>query len=130
MADGHPQAHFVRQMLQLHLPQAGAGAVAATTIGDDEQLLRLRIAHTPHLEPPRPNGRDREGGGVMRHPDAHPAFVGAHVVDAIGQGLAQFLVHKVMDAHPRWLPLGVPLSPGILEVPHQLLLLRVYGDDR
>lgn len=54
--------------------------------------------------------------------------VGAEVVDAIGDRLAQFVILEVVHPHGGRLARGMPLLPGILEVPHQLLLLGVHRD--
>src|SRR5215471_4609045 len=37
---------------------------------------------------------------------------------------------EIIDTHGYRLPGGVPLPPRVLEVPYQLLLLGVHGDDR
>ena len=51
--------------------------------------------------------------------DAHadPALVTRHVVDAVGDRLAEFLVHEVVDEHLLGLTARLPLAPAVLEFP-------------
>ena len=130
MADTDAQTARIGETLQFPLPQPRAGAVTAAAVGGDQQLLGLRIHRCPHLEPPGPDRRHREGGRVMVHADAHPADVGVQVIDPIRNGLAQCGVDKIVDADLGRLALGVPLLPSVFEVADQLLLLRVDRDDR
>src|SRR5512132_3198851 len=123
------QATLLSEALQFPLPQPRAGAVAAATVGGNQQLRGLRIHCRTHLEPPGTDRCDREGWRVMVHADTDPADVGVQVVDAIGDGLAQLRVNEVVDADLWRLALGVPLAPGVLEVAHQFFLLRVDRDD-
>src|SRR5438445_10284269 len=57
-------------------------AVAATTVGGDQQLRRRRIAQAPHLLPPALHRRDGERRRIVIDADTHPALVGRHIVDA------------------------------------------------
>jgi hypothetical protein len=60
----------------------------------------------------------------------HPTGVDAHVIDAVGNGLALRIVREVVDANLRGLLLPLPLSSALPEEAHQLLLLGVHRDDR
>ena len=53
--------------------------------------LGLGYIGEPICLPPGADRRDRKGRRVMVHADADPAGVGAHVVDPIGNGLAELL---------------------------------------
>jgi hypothetical protein len=66
----------------------------------------------------------------MVDPDAHPALVRPQVIDAVGGCLPQLGVGKVMNPHRLRLSLWLPFPPSVVEVPHQLFLLGVYGDHR
>ena len=61
---------------------------------------------------------------------AHPAGVGADVVDLVGVDLAQDGVFEVVHAHRFGLALGPPFPAAVLEVLHQFLLLGVHTDHR
>jgi hypothetical protein len=63
-------------------------------------------------------------------PHADPTFVGRLVVDPIRGDLAQLFVLEVLTSDLFRRPLGLPFSPGVLEIPDQFLLLRVDRDDR
>jgi hypothetical protein len=47
------------------LPQPGAVAVGATTVGADQQPGGVRVQGLSDLPPPRGDGVDRERGGVV-----------------------------------------------------------------
>jgi hypothetical protein len=66
----------------------------------------------------------------MVHADADPTEVGADVVDAIGDGLAQLLIDEVIHANLRRMPRGMPLTTGMLAVSEEFLLLGIDRDDR
>ena len=61
--DGDPE--FIGQHLQFPLPQAHAVAIAAATIGIDQEPLGGRIAGSAEHAPPAPYARDRKRRGVV-----------------------------------------------------------------
>ena len=65
----------------------------------------------------------------MVHAHADPPEVGADVVDAVGDSLAEFLIDEVIDADLRRMPRGVPLTARILEVAEEFLLLGIDRND-
>ena len=73
---------------------------------------------------------DGELGRVGGDPDADPALVGGHVVDAVGHHLAELLVLEVVHLHAPRIALGTIVASAVLVVADQLLLLGVDGDDR
>src|SRR5919106_433814 len=124
------QARAIGQLLQLPLPEPEPGAVAASGIGRDEQRARAPVAGAPHLLPPAADRAHRKAGSVVVDPDAHPAGVAGEVVDAVGHRLALDGDEEVVHPHGLGQARRAPRPPGILEIPHQLLLLRVHGDHR
>jgi hypothetical protein len=78
----------------------------------------------------KPSARFRRmnpnNGRVVIDSDAHPALVPSQVVDPTGDHLAEVLVREVIDAGPFGPPLRLPFPARILEIPDQLLLLRVH----
>jgi hypothetical protein len=74
--------------LQLVLPDVRPIAVAAAGIGGDEDLARARVALAAQLLPPCLDGGDREHRGVVVDADADEAIIGAHIVDAVRDGLS------------------------------------------
>ena len=99
VADLQRQAQVVGQLLQRHLPQPAAAAVAAAAVGGDQQFAGLGEAPAAHLLPPAADAVGGELGRVVVDPHAHPALVAGQVVDAVGDRLAQLLVREVMDLH-------------------------------
>ena len=62
MTHGDGEPGVVGESLQLPLPQAGPGAVAAAAIGGDQQVVRAAIYRASHLLPPTANGVHGEAG--------------------------------------------------------------------
>ena len=59
----------------------------------------------------------------MAHAHADPATVVAGILDAVGNGAAQFRIDEVMDKYALRITLRAQLSAAILEVSDQFLLL-------
>jgi hypothetical protein len=72
---------------------------------------------------------DREFGCVVVDADIHPARIGADVINAIGNGLAEFLVDEIMNLHLVGAALGPVVAAAILVGANQLLFLCVNRDD-
>ena len=119
------QPRGVGELLQLHLPQPTATAVGTAPVGRDQQPPRLRIRHAAHLQPPPPERLHGEYGGVVILPDAHPAAVTGHVVDAVRNRLAERLVDEIVYLDPLRLPLRTPLPAPVAILSNQLLFLGV-----
>ena len=62
---GDAQCEGVSQALQFGLPRPRAIAIAAASIGSDQQVRGHRIGGASHHAPPLANGRDREGRRVV-----------------------------------------------------------------
>ena len=82
--------------------------------------------------PPASNRPHREGRGVVIDAHTHPAFVAVQIVDAVRNGLAARRARdqEVVDAHAVGRSRRTPRAAGILEVPDELLLLRIHRDRR
>ena len=66
----------------------------------------------------------------MVHPDTDPTPVLSHIIDPVRDNLAQFPVCKVVYQGLFWLALRLPFATSVFEVPNQLFLLGVDGNDR
>ena len=89
----------------------------ATTVGS--------LAH--HL-PPLPDRRNGERRGVVISTDIDPCLVATHVVDTVGDCLADGVTRKIMYQHFFGCGHGLPLSATILEVTDEFFLLGVDGN--
>src|SRR5918996_1237247 len=129
VTDRNRQPRASRELLEFPLPEPHPRAVAATGIGGDQQRPRPRIRLSAHDRPPARDRAHPEPGGIVIDADADPALVATEIVYAVGNGLALLRHEKVVDAH--WLggPSGAPGAARILEVAHELLLLRVDRND-
>jgi hypothetical protein len=88
------------------------------------------IAGSADLVPPAANAVDGEGCGVMVDAEIDPAGIGGEVVDAIGDGTAEFLDQEVV--HPDLLGIACRaiFATSVLEIANQFLLFRIDRDDR
>src|SRR6266568_8074591 len=80
--------------LQALLPQPCSTAVAATGIGQYQQLRRCRKGCPSLVFPPAGNRVDGKGWRVGRVANVHGTAVIEHVVDAIGHGSPQAVARK------------------------------------
>jgi len=102
------------QRSEFGFPGPGAVPVRAASVGGDQQPGGAGVDGVAGGSPPRADGVDREGGGVVVGADADPSGVRGQFVDPVGVGLAQFLVDEVVDFD--WLrrPGRAPLGPVVL----------------
>src|SRR6516165_1937750 len=124
------QLQAIGKILQSHFPEAASAAVAASPIGSDQQISRVRIALAPHFLPPSVNRLRGKLSGVVVNAHADPALVVRYIVDPVRNSLPEGLVHEVVDAYLVGLPLWHPFAASVLEVTHQLLLLGIDRDYR
>ena len=115
-------------MLQVELPGARRGTVAAAAVGEDLQALGLRIVLAALGAPPLLDAVDGERRGVGGSADEDGAGhwrAGRRCRrdgEALGIGGKVVVVDEFGAA--------VPLRAGIAEGADELLLLRIDADDR
>src|SRR5205814_9576334 len=129
VADTDRDPDLVGEPLQLVLPHMQSIAVAAASVGGDEDLPCVGVSLRSDLRPPRVDRGDREYVCVVSDAEAHEASVGGDVGDAVRNRLADGLVREVVNVDELRLARRLPLSTSVLEVADQLLLLGVDGDD-
>lgn len=88
MTDGDVQSRFIGQPLQLDLPQPRAAPVALTPISDDQKVMGVWIGRASHVLPPAAQCFHRKLRGIMLGADTHPAFIGRHVLNTVGNRFA------------------------------------------
>lgn len=130
MGNADCQTGLVGELLQLDLPEAQAGAVAAAAVGGDEQPPGAGMTLAAHAMPPAADAFDGEGGSVVIEADAGPSFVGGDIVDPVRNRLAVGWDHEVVHAHFIGLALGSQLTADVPEVANQLLFLGIDRDRR
>jgi len=86
MTHGQNQTGFIRQLLQLQVPQAQPPAIAPSTVGRNEDRIRSRIEPFPFIAPPAPDGCHRKRARVMIGPDIDKSTVAPDIVNAIRIG--------------------------------------------
>src|SRR6266850_4648532 len=130
MADHDVETEFVGELLEFTFPQPDPRAVAAATVGDDEQAGCLGIARPTDGEPPLADAVDRKGGRVMVDADTHPPGIGGEIIDPVRYRSAKLLDQEVMDPDLFRIALRAILASIVAEIPNQLLLLGIDGDHR
>lgn len=130
VADLDLHVQFVRRLLQFVFPEAVSRAVAAPTVGGDQQPADPRVAVTlsPQSTPPLVDRGHRKLCRVLADADADPCRIAPQVIDSLGNGLALLFVRKVVRLHRDRLPLTSPRSPRILVFSNQVLLLGVHRE--
>ena len=85
--DGDAESQAIAQLaLDLLLPGAALRPIAATRIGQDEDVAGMRVALAPFALPPFAETGDGEGGCFVGSSQKNRAPVGLRIVDAIGNG--------------------------------------------
>ena len=128
MANVDSDAEFVGRMLELLLPYTRAIAVAPARVAVMKSSRAFWVALRADLPPPCLDGCDRECRRIVIDAYADQAIVSGKVVNAIRNCRADGIARKIMDVHQFRVALRLPLSPTILEVADEFLLLRVAGD--
>jgi len=88
---GHFQSRAIGQCLQGNFPQSRSRAVAAATIGGNQDFCGLGKSLGSHPPPPLQNRSGGEFSGIVVDADAHPCFVVRHVEHAVGNSLPPIL---------------------------------------
>src|SRR6202163_1897981 len=91
VADHNVEAEFVSQLLKFAFPQPHPRAVAAASVGGDQQPGRVGIAYPTDGLPPLADAIDGKSGRVMVDADTHPTRIGSEVIDPVGHRPSQFL---------------------------------------
>ena len=129
MGHGDAQAVAVAEaMLQVELPGARRGTVAAAAVGEDLQGLGLRIVLAALGAPPLLDAVDGERRGVGGSADEDGAGIGARVVDAVGDGEALGIGGKVVVVDE--FGAAVHFAPGLRKAPTSsffCLVSRICG---
>jgi len=116
VGNGDGESKTVAELaLESGFPSAGTAAVAAASIGEDEQLPAGMVAARAVAPPPTGHGVGGEGCGVMRDAHENRASVGEQVINTIRGRDADSIGTEIViiDAH------GVRshLTPLFLKLP-------------
>src|SRR5664279_2659478 len=78
MAHGDGDLQRVGELLEAYLPQTAAGAVASTTVCQDQERIRQRITSPTLLLPPQPDTLDGEIRGIVAGAHVHKPTIEGH----------------------------------------------------
>ena len=126
----HPE--LIRQFLELNLPKTEPGAVAAAAIPYHQHLAKVAVAlaRKGGCRLTAADSLHCKAGGVVVDAHTDPPAIARKIIDAVGDRPTQFRIDKIVDQDFLGISLWPLFPPTILEDPHQLLFLRVDGDDR
>src|ERR1700739_451420 len=96
MANGDRQFEFIRQLLELNLPQSHTVPVTPTGVSRDQKTVGFGIPLLPHSLPPPANSVHCKARGVMICPDGHPSYVTIDVVNAVRHSTLQLWIDEVV----------------------------------
>jgi len=129
MTDDTRQAIAVAQrLLQVLFPHTRTAALAASTLRQDEQLLRLWISRPSLIFPPTGQGSHSNFWCIGGRPHLNSPAIVRQIVDPVRNCFAHRFLRAIMHIHIVRL-----LSPGltcILEVATSLLFLGIDTADR
>ena len=125
MTDRDGQACFIREGLQLQLPQTQPPAVAPPAVGGNQDLGGRRIEPFAFLAPPSPDGGHRKRSRVVIGPHIDKPGVAPNVVDAIGIGTRHVGRGKIVPANLPRLFRWKPLLAGVIVVADEFFLLGI-----
>src|SRR5208283_1949652 len=128
MTDRDGQAGFIREGLQLQLPQAQPPGIAPSAVGRNQDLSGCRIESFAFMAPPSPDGRHRKRSGVVIGSHIDKPGVAPDVVDAIGIGTRYVGRGKIVPANLPRLFRWKPLLAGVIVVAEEFFLLGIHRD--
>ena len=121
------QARLGGEFLQFLFPQTTAGRIAASAIGQQQQIPTTGVVRCGRL-PPTPQAVDGELRGVGRLAHAHMSVIAAHVVHSIGDCAALGVLREIVsvDLFRCVAPSGSVVGEGA----HEFLVLGVDAQHR
>jgi hypothetical protein len=105
----------------------GTAAIAAASIGQNEQLASTTVTGTTLMVPPTRDRMGGEGGSIVGDADEDRAAVGEPIIDAIRNGYANGIGAEVVIIHAN--RRAEPLDAIVFEVANQFALLGVNADN-
>jgi hypothetical protein len=112
--------------LEFGLPGMAPTTIAATGVGENEELAGVAVAERGFPLPPVGDGMSGEGEGIVRDPEKDGAAIGQQIVDAVRNGHSEEVGAEVVvvDQYRRAIPLGV----SVVEVAHQFSLFDIHAN--
>jgi hypothetical protein len=128
VGNGDRQGKGVRELgLDLGFPGMTAATVAATGIGQNEQLAGTAIAGRTFLVPPMSDGMSGEGRGIVGNADHQSPAIFQNIINPVGNGDAYGIGAEVViiDATRG----RFPTTARIFEIADEFAFLAVDADD-
>ena len=128
VSNGDGQGKGVGQLgLELGFPSVTAATVAATGIGQNEQLAGTAIAGGTFLAPPMSDGMSGEGGGVVGNADHQSTAIFRDIVNPVRNGDPDGIGAEVVIVNTT--RGRFPTTARIFEITDEFAFLAVHADD-
>jgi len=128
VGNGYCEPKAVAELgLQFGFPGASPAAVAAASIGEDEQLPAAMVAIRAVALPPAGDGVRGESGGGVRDPHTDRASIGKPVLEAVRDRDADGIGPEIgiRDAHGR----AIPFDAIVFESADQVSFFGIDAED-
>src|SRR5712692_3111454 len=79
VTDCHGKIGGIHKRLEFNLPESNPVPVAPTTVGTNQEVVRMRIGLRAHGVPPTANTAHGEARGIVVDADIHPSLILGHV---------------------------------------------------
>ena len=97
VSDGDIEVERIGELgLEFGFPCAAPAAVAASSIGQDEQLARVSVLKGAFTQPPVSDGVSGECGSIVRDAYDNGTAIQERLIDAVGNGNADGVRAKVV----------------------------------
>ena len=128
VSDGDLEVESIGELrLDFGFPGAATTAVAAASVGENEQLTGLSVLNGSFPLPPVSDSMSSESGSVVRNADDNGAAVGEGLVDAVRDGNADGIGPEVVIMNGP--SIVIPTSALVFEVADQFALFGIDADD-
>lgn len=105
-------------------------AVAAAAVARNQQPSSVAVVFPSHSLPPLFDRSDRERRRVVVDAHRNPRLVSLQIIHAVGNGLAEFVVGKIVHIDFNRLALGAIGAARVFSVSQHFFLLRIDRDGR
>jgi len=128
VGDGDDEVEGIGELgLDFGFPRAATTAVAAASVGENEQLTGLSVLNGSFPLPPVSDSMSSESGSVVRNADDNGAAVGEGLVDAVRDGNTDGIGAEVVIMNGPGSV--VPTSAMVFEVADQFALFGIDAND-
>lgn len=121
VAHGKGKPGLIGQFLQFYLPQPQSPAIAAPSVGGNQELVRLGIKPSAFMVPPAADRSHGKGSGIVIGANIDESDIASQVIDAVRVGAGHIGAGKIMPLYHSRLFGWAPLLAGIMIISYEFL---------